>query len=45
LWKPTQLAVGGVASGPAAGWDWERDGVSVAEALARIEAYLADAPR
>jgi heptosyltransferase II len=45
LWKPTQLAVGGVASGPAAGWDWERDGVSVAEALARIEAYLAAVPR
>lgn len=39
LWKPAELAAGGVAHGPAA-WDWQRDGIGVDEAARRILAFL-----
>jgi ADP-heptose:LPS heptosyltransferase len=40
LWKPASLPSGGVASGEPHDWDWSRDGISVDEAEARIEAWL-----
>lgn len=41
LWKPTaRIGSGGVSGGPVADWDWDRDGISVDEAEARIVAWM-----
>lgn len=41
VWKPAAVSPLGVASGIPADWDWERDGISVDDAEARIRAFLA----
>lgn len=41
LWQPTaKIAAGGVSAGPVTDWDWERDGIPVDTAEARIVAWL-----
>lgn len=40
LWKAVDLRTGGAARAEAAGWDWQRDGISVAEAVAAINTFL-----
>ena len=40
LWKPMKLAAGGVAAGGQPGWDWARDGFSVADGAAAILDFL-----
>ncbi len=40
LWKPQVLPAGGTAAGQNQNWDWERDGISVDEAVAQILAFL-----
>ncbi len=39
LWKPTELAAGGVNHAPV-DWTWQRDGIGVDEAARRILAFL-----
>lgn len=40
LWQPnTRIGSGGVSAGPIADWDWDRDGIRVDEAEARIEGW------
>ncbi|NDJ59969.1 MAG: glycosyltransferase family 9 protein [Chloroflexi bacterium] len=43
LWRPVDLPAGGVAAGQALAerWDWDRDGISLAEAETQILAWLA----
>ncbi|MCA9894470.1 MAG: glycosyltransferase family 9 protein [Anaerolineae bacterium] len=41
LWRPAQLAAGGVDATQHIDWDWERDGISVEEALAQIRDFIA----
>jgi heptosyltransferase II len=42
LWKPAPVAPQGVAAQEhAAAWDWARDGITAAEALPRVRAWLA----
>ena len=41
LWKPTALKHGGVASADTSAWNWERDGISVTEAIPKLEVFLA----
>ncbi|MFW5748434.1 MAG: glycosyltransferase family 9 protein [Chloroflexota bacterium] len=40
LWKPVRLVAGGVARADTTDWDWSRDGISMAEALEAVRAYL-----
>jgi heptosyltransferase II len=40
LWKPAVVQSTGVAAGTPAGWNWQRDGIPVGEALAQIRAFL-----
>lgn len=40
LWKPAQVSSRGVSSGVLENWDWDRDGISVDDAEAQIEAFL-----
>ncbi|MCU0513756.1 MAG: glycosyltransferase family 9 protein [Anaerolineae bacterium] len=40
LWRPVPLDARGVNAGPPADWDWSRDGIGVAEALAHIRTFL-----
>ena len=40
LWKPTAVPHGGVAAGAPTDWDWERDGISIDEAEAKIRAWM-----
>jgi ADP-heptose:LPS heptosyltransferase len=40
LWKPAVVQPAGVAAGTPAGWNWQRDGIAVDEALAQIRAFL-----
>jgi ADP-heptose:LPS heptosyltransferase len=40
LWKPAELLAGGVASGAPQDWDWERDGISVEEAVVKVSQFL-----
>jgi ADP-heptose:LPS heptosyltransferase len=44
LWKPANVAATGVAGGTPQDWDWSRDGISVAEAIEQITAFLAATP-
>lgn len=41
LWKPVDLKAGGVAMSKGQGWDWARDGISTATALAEIRDFMA----
>ena len=40
LWKPVELRADGAASASGAGWDWQRDGFTVDEAVEQILAFL-----
>ena len=40
LWKPSARATGGVHRSDASDWNWQRDGFSAHEAVARILAFL-----
>lgn len=40
LWKPTELASGGVAAAHAQRWDWTNDGIQPADALEQLHAFL-----
>ena len=40
LWKPIALDEGGVASVKSENWDWQRDGISVEQALSEIRQFL-----
>jgi ADP-heptose:LPS heptosyltransferase len=40
LWKPSSLDPRGVAAADKQAWDWSRDGISGADALAQLEAFL-----
>ena len=40
LWKAYHVQSGGVASAKNDTWDWERDGISVAEVLSRLREFL-----
>ncbi len=42
LWRTTQVNQRGVAGNAALDWDWERDGISVNEAEAKIRAFVED---
>lgn len=44
LWKPTDLQPGGVASADVDSWDWARDGISAADAIPQVLAYLRQMP-
>jgi len=39
LWKPSSVDVRGVTGGQALDWDWTRDGITVDEAEAKINAF------
>ena len=39
LWKPTELNAGGVEEA-AEDWDWDRDGISVSEAVEKLKTFL-----
>jgi ADP-heptose:LPS heptosyltransferase len=41
LWKEIELNPQGVASGIKRHWDWERDGISVEDALIELRGFLA----
>lgn len=41
LWRPGAVVREGVAGGPPPGWNWERDGIGVDEALAELRRFLA----
>lgn len=40
LWKPVQVAAGGVAEGIKQDWDWARDGIGVEEVTKKISTWL-----
>lgn len=40
LWKPVTLHAGGVAMADDSRWDWERDGISAADAIPQIIDFL-----
>lgn len=40
LWKPIDLAAGGVAAGQSREWDWLRDGISAHDALDQLKDFL-----
>lgn len=40
LWKPAPVDRRGVSAGDGTAWDWERDGITVDEALAQTEQFL-----
>jgi ADP-heptose:LPS heptosyltransferase len=43
LWKPVDLASGGVAaSGAGAGWDWAQQGISADDVLVQIQQFLSN---
>lgn len=42
LWKPVDLAAGGVAQAKSDQWDWVRDGISVEDAVEAICSFLAN---
>lgn len=44
LWRPTELASGGVDQTQHTAWDWERDGISVEDAHSQIQNFLANGP-